>query len=94
MTGVINIKESWATTGGKGLMDYDYAFQNYKLLVTDVIEEPIPTAINGIFLEEGVKSVRYYNAAGVESNVPFNGINIIVKEMNDGSRVTTKAIIK
>ena len=94
VTGVINIKESWATTGGKGLMDYDYAFQNYKLLVTDVIEEPIPTAINGIFLEEGVNSVRYYNAAGVESNVPFNGLNIIVKEMNDGSKVTTKAIIK
>ncbi len=94
VTGVINIKEPWATTGGKGLMDYDYAFQNYKLLVTDVIEEPIPTAINGIFLEEGVKSVRYYNAAGVENNVPFNGLNIIVKEMNDGSKVTTKAIIK
>ena len=92
--GVINIKEPWATTGGKGLLDYDYPFQNYKLLVLDVTEEPIPTAINGIFLEEGVKSVRYYNAAGVESNVPFNGLNIIVKEMNDGSKVTTKAIIK
>ena len=92
VTGVINIKEPWATTGDKGLMDYDYAFQNYKLLVTDVIEEPIPTAINGIFLEEGVKSVRYYNAAGVESNVPFQGINIVVKEMNDGSRVTTKMV--
>ena len=92
VTGVINIKEPWATTGDKGMMDYDYPFQNYKLLVTDVIEEPIPTAINGIFLEESVKSVRYYNAAGVESNVPFQGINIVVKEMNDGSRVTTKMI--
>ena len=92
--GVINIKEPWATTGGKGLLDYDYPFQNYKLLVLDVTEEPIPTAINGIFLEEGVKSVRFYNAAGIESNVPFNGLNIVVKEMNDGSRVTTKAIIK
>ena len=92
--GVINIKEPWATTGGKGLLDYDYPFQNYKLLVLDVTEEPIPTAINGIFLEEGVKSVRFYNAAGIESNVPFTGFNIVVKEMNDGSKVTTKAIIK
>ena len=92
--GVINIKEPWATTGGKGLLDYDYPFQNYKLLVLDVTEEPIPTAINGIFLEEGVKSVHYYNAAGVESNVPFQGVNIVVKKMNDGSKVTTKAIIK
>lgn len=90
--GVINIKEPWSSK--TGLMDYDYPFQNYKLLVLDVTEEPIPTAINGVFLKEGVKSVRYFNAAGVESNVPFQGINIIVKEMNDGSKVTTKAIIK
>ena len=92
--GVINIKEPWATTGGKGLLDYDFPFQNYKLLVLDVTEEPIPTAINGIFLEEGVKSIRFYNAAGHESTTPFQGINIVVKEMIDGSRVTTKAIIK
>ena len=93
--GVINIKEPWnTTTGGKGLKGYDYPFQNYTIKVTDVTEESTPTAINGIFLEEGVKSVRFYNAAGIESNVPFNGLNIVVKEMNDGSRVTTKAIIK
>ena len=41
-----------------------------------------------------MKSVRYFNAAGLESNVPFPGVNIIVKEMNDGSKVTTKAIVK
>ncbi len=93
--GVINIKEPWnTTTGGKGLKGYDYPFQNYTIKVTDVTEESTPTAINGIFLEEGVKSVRFYNAAGIVSNVPFNGLNIVVKEMNDGSKVTTKAIIK
>ena len=90
--GVINIKEPWSSKAG--LMDYDYPFQNYKLLVTDVTEEPIPTAINGIFLEEGVKSVRFYNAAGLESNVPFPGLNIMVKEMNDGTKVTNKVIVK
>ena len=94
VTGVINIKEPWATNGGKGLMDYDFPFQNYTLLVLDAEEIAPPTAINGIFVEDGVKSVRFYNAAGVESNVPFQGINIVVKEMNDGSKVTTKAIIK
>ena len=94
VTGVINIKESWATNGGKGLMDYDFPFQNYTLLVLDAEEIAPPTAIDGIFVEDGVKSVRFYNAAGVESNVPFQGINIVVKEMNDGSKVTTKAIIK
>lgn len=90
--GVINIKEPWATPSGISMMDYDYPFQNYKLLVTEVTEEPPTTAINNIYLEEGVKSVRFYNAAGVESNVPFPGVNIVVKEMNDGSKVTTKVI--
>lgn len=90
--GVINIKEPWTTPSGISMMDYDYPFQNYKLLVTDVTEEPPTTAINNIYLEEGVKSVRFYNAAGVESNVPFPGVNIVVKEMNDGSKVTTKVI--
>ncbi len=94
VTGVINIKEPWATTSGINPLDYNYPFQNYKLLVLEVEELAPPTAIDGIIVEEGVKSVRYYNVAGAESTVPFNGVNIIVKEMNDGTRVTTKAIIK
>lgn len=94
VTGVINIKEPWVAASGIGLMDYDYPFQNYKLLVLDADENDVPTAIDGVFLEEGVKSVRYFNAAGIESNVPFQGVNIIVKEMNDGTIVTTKALIK
>ena len=91
---MINIKEPWATTSGINPLDYNYPFQNYKLLVLEVEELAPPTAIDGIIVEEGVKSVRYYNVAGAESTVPFNGVNIIVKEMNDGTRVTTKAIIK
>ena len=94
VTGVINIKEPWATTSGINPLDYNYPFQNYKLLVLEVEELAPPTAIDGIIVEEGVKSVRYYNVAGAESTVPFNGVNIIVKEMNDGTRVTTKAIFK
>ena len=94
VTGVINIKEPWTATSGKGLMDYVYPFQNYKILVLDADELAPPTAIDNIVAEQGVKSVRFYNAAGVESKVPFQGVNIVVKEMIDGSKVTTKAIIK
>ena len=93
--GVINIKEPWNTVpSGISPRDYDFPFQNYKLFVLDVEETQIPTAIDDIFAEQGVKSVRYYNAAGAESTVPFSGVNIIVKEMLDGTKVTTKAIIK
>ncbi|MBR5639231.1 MAG: chitobiase/beta-hexosaminidase C-terminal domain-containing protein [Muribaculaceae bacterium] len=88
--GVINIKEPWGAKAG--LMDYDYPFQNYTIKATSVDEVDPSTGITDITTEEGVKSVRYYNAAGLESNTPFQGVNIVVKEMNDGSKVTTKVI--
>ena len=91
-----NIKEPWSTeqSSGAAPKDYDYPFQNYKLLVLEVEDHGIPTSIDDLNAEQGVKSVRYYNVAGMESTTPFNGMNIIVKEMNDGSKVTTKAVVK
>ncbi len=90
--GVINIKEPWATPAPIGMKDYNYPFQNYKLLVLEVTEEQVPTGIDGIAMEEGVKAVHYYNAAGQQSTVPFRGVNIVVKEMLDGTKVTTKMV--
>lgn len=37
-----------------------------------------------------IKNVRYYNVAGLESATPFKGINIVVTEMNDGTKRTEK----
>ncbi len=39
-----------------------------------------------------VKSVRYYNLQGVESATPFQGVNIVVREMTDGSKVASKIV--
>ena len=39
-----------------------------------------------------VKGVRYFNLQGVESTTPFQGVNIVVKEMNDGSKITSKIV--
>ena len=38
------------------------------------------------------KSVRYYNLQGVESATPFDGFNIVVLEMPDGSKNTMKLV--
>ena len=51
------------------------------------------TAITWVEGEKAVKDVRYYNVAGVESDVPFKGMNIIVKTYSDGSQTTTKVVI-
>lgn len=51
------------------------------------------TGINTISAGKGeVKAVRYYNLMGVESATPFDGVNIVVKEFNDGTRETSKVV--
>lgn len=41
-----------------------------------------------------LKCTRYYNMMGVESSTPFQGVNIIVKEYTDGSRESSKVILR
>ena len=41
-----------------------------------------------------LKSTHYYNMMGVESSTPFQGVNIIVKEYSDGSRESSKMIMR
>lgn len=53
--------------------------------------EGVVTAING--LEADVKSVKYHNTLGIESDTPFKGINIVVTTYNDGRTVTTKVVM-
>ena len=57
------------------------------------------TAIDNINVDKrgdmrSLKSTRYYNMMGVESATPFEGVNIIVKEYSDGSRESSKAIMR
>ena len=42
--------------------------------------------------QKTVNSVKYFNVAGMESNVPFEGINIQVTTYNDGTTSTCKVI--
>ena len=55
-------------------------------------EDDTQTSINDVTAGKEVKSVRYYNALGVESANPFEGVNIIVTTFSDGSKATTKVI--
>ncbi len=60
---------------------------------TITLNASVPSAIETLSLDnKDVKSVRYFNAAGVESKEPFNGINIVVKTMTDGSVQVVKVV--
>ena len=42
--------------------------------------------------EKTINNVKFYNVAGMESNVPFDGVNIKVTTYNDGTTSTCKVI--
>ena len=50
------------------------------------------TAISTVGVNGEVKSVKYVNVAGVVSDRPFQGVNIVVTEYSDGSRTTAKVV--
>ena len=65
-----------------------------------IVEKEIPfyitknniiTAIDQLNARQ-VAGVKYYNVAGVESDRPFQGVNIVVTRYTDGSMTTTKVV--
>lgn len=67
----------------------------YYIMETEVEEEldnKIPVGINGVEVNRNVVSVKYYNLAGVESDQPFDGVNMVVTRYSDGSVTTTKVM--
>ena len=65
----------------------------YKVYPTD-LRADVPTAIGVVNVNGIVKSVKYVNVAGMVSDVPFQGVNIVVTEYSDGSRSTSKMLRK
>ncbi len=62
--------------------------------VTEGSGHDITTAINTVSVNGEVKSVKYVNVAGMVSDKPFSGVNIVVTEYTDGSRTTSKMLRK
>ena len=61
---------------------------------TDLMAEGhnVPTAIDNLQSGKTAIKVVYYNTMGIESTVPYPGINIVVTEYSDGSRSAVKMI--
>lgn len=63
------------------------------------LNDDMATAIETINADKAsgmrtLKCTRYYNMMGVEATTPFQGVNIIVKEYTDGSRESSKVIVR
>lgn len=62
------------------------------LAVAPVLKYAEPTAISTVAANKQVVSRTYYNLAGIASDTPFDGINIVVTRYSDGSQSATKLI--
>ncbi len=67
---------------------YYIAESKVKVTVTD----KIITGVTDVKGEKQVAGVKYYNLAGMESDRPFNGVNIVVTRYTDGSISTSKVL--
>lgn len=52
----------------------------------------VEEVISNVNASRTVTGVRYYNLMGVESDKPFDGINIVVTTYSDGSRTSRKVL--
>lgn len=60
------------------------------MAIAPMLKYDAPTAISTTSISKQVVTNTYYNVAGMASDKPFNGINIVVTRYSDGSHTATK----
>ncbi len=70
--------------------NYPFELGWYVVLTGDPSE--VVTGVSDVNLHEEVSKVTYVNMMGIESERPFEGVNIVVTRYTDGSVTTTKVI--
>ena len=68
--------------------DADY-YTNYTIM--PVSAETV-TALYNIDTAKQVTKVSYVSPTGIVSGTPFPGVNIVITQFNDGTRIVTKAL--
>ena len=97
--------EAWGKGGSNGaprrIQPYTEQDGNYRDQTPLYIVYPLSseatsngtvTAVTELVNGKTIKSVRYYNMMGMESETPFEGINIVVTYYTDGTRSTAKVL--
>ena len=70
------------------MSDSDY-YTNYTICP---VSADITTGIDNLDAAKQVTKETYFNMMGIMSDKPFNGVNIVVTDHNDGSRTVAKVV--
>lgn len=93
VTGPVQQKMIWADaekTPGMTGKEGPGAWKNYILYPVSV-NTNLPTGVTNVYAKT-VAGVKYVNVAGMESNTPFDGVNIMVTTYTDGTQSAVKII--
>lgn len=98
--GVTTSQSDISPTGAPQYVGYDYNIcsvegkEYTRTFYLDVVypDAGVITGIDEVDANKEVVSVKYYNVAGVESVIPFDGINIVVATYTDGTTSTAKVL--
>lgn len=93
VTGPVQQKMIWADaekTPGMTGKEGPGAWKNYILYPVSV-NTNLPTGVTDVYAKT-VAGVKYVNVAGMESNTPFDGVNIMVTTYTDGTQSAVKVI--
>ena len=64
-------------------------YTNYTIMP---VSAEVVTAVENVDFAKQVVKVSYVNMMGTASDRPFKGVNVVVTEFNDGSRIVTKVV--
>lgn len=93
VTGPVQQKMTWTDaekTPGMTGKEGDGAWKNY-ILYPVAVNTNLPTGVTDVYAKT-VAGVKYVNVAGMESNTPFDGVNIMVTTYTDGTHSAVKVI--
>lgn len=93
VTGPVQQKMVWADaekTSGMTGKEGPGAWKNY-ILYPVAVNTNLPTGVTDVYAKT-VAGVKYVNVAGIESNTPFDGVNIMVTTYTDGTHSAVKVI--
>lgn len=93
VTGPVQQKMVWADaekTSGMTGKEGPGAWKNY-ILYPVAVNTNLPTGVTDVYAKT-VAGVKYVNVAGMESNTPFDGVNIMVTTYTDGTHTAVKVI--
>ena len=70
----------------------NYYYIVEKILPAEIYRDENHTAVDGVTVAKEVESVKFYNVAGMESDKPFEGVNIVVTRYTDGTTSSQKVL--